>query len=490
VRKTLFASIAALVLAAVLASSARSAAPSPRPGFPRAGDDSAAGRTVVLGRPTDRSMAANVLSDQSVEAYVEYGQASGTYGQSTAAQILPAGQPAEIVLSGLQPDARYYYRLRYRSPGGGVYAADPESAFRTQRSPGSSFVFGIQADSHPERTKTMFDAALYAITLASAAADQPDFYISLGDDFSVDTLKSVTADTVAQLYLDQRAWLAPLGRSAPLFLVNGNHEQGAAYLLDGTPNNVAVYAQTARNRVFSQPAPDGFYTGDASNVPYIGLLRDYYAWTWGDALFAVIDPYWHSPIAVDNDYAGGDKTRDLWQATLGAEQYQWLKSTLENSPARYKFVFAHHVNGTGRGGVEGAGLYEWGGRSPSGSYDFDAKRPGWGLPIHQLMARNKVTIFFQGHDHLFVRQSLDGIVYQECPIPADYTYTDFNEDAYISGVRFPNAGHLRVTVAPDGVRVEYVRAFLPGDESSSQKNGAVAYSYSTDGKIKGGGIRR
>ena len=42
------------------------------------------------------------------------------------------------------------------------------------------------------------------------------------------------------------------------------------------------------------------------------------------------------------------------------------------------------------------------------------------------------------------------------------------------GIKLPNAGHLRVTVSVDEVRVEYVRAFLPKDEGGEQKNGAVA----------------
>ena len=33
--------------------------------------------------------------------------------------------------------------------------------------------------------------------------------------------------------------------------------------LDGTPDNVAVWAQTSRNAYYPQPAPDVFYTGDA-----------------------------------------------------------------------------------------------------------------------------------------------------------------------------------------------------------------------------------
>ena len=97
------------------------------------------------------------------------------------------------------------------------------------------------------------------------------------------------------------------------------------------------------------------------------------------------------------------------------------------------------------------------------------------------MAENGVTIFFQGHDHLFARQELDGVTYQEVPCPADPTYSTFNEDAYISGVKQPNSGYLRVTVSPQNTTVDYVKSYLPGKEKLSGKNGMVAYSYTLSG---------
>jgi hypothetical protein len=280
----------------------------------------------------------------------------------------------------------------------------------------------------------------------------------------------VNASTVSALYASQRTFLAQV--ASPVFLVNGNHEQAALANLDGTAGNVAVWAQKARNAYFPQPAPDGFYTGDPAPVDPIGLLRDYYAWTWGDALFVVIDPYWHSSVPVDNVFGGGSKARDLWSITLGNDQYQWLKRTLETSSAKYKFVFAHHVNGTGRGGVELAQSYEWGNTA-----QVAAHRPGWDKTIHQLMADNHVSIFFQGHDHIFVRQELDGVVYQTLPEPANPFYSLENEDAYQSGDKFPNSGYVRVTVAPEQAKVEYVRSYLPKDEINGLQSGQVAFSY-------------
>ena len=337
-------------------------------------------------------------------------------------------------------------------------------------------MFELQGDSHPER-RHQFDPELYARTLRGVAADHPDFYILMGDDFSVDTLPVVNAQTVAQRYRLQRPFLSLVGQGSPLFLVNGNHEQAALANIDGTPDNVAVWAQNARDEFFPQPAPDGFYTGNPEKMPYIGWLRDYYAWTWGDALFVVIDPYWHSDKPVDNVFGGGPKNRDLWSVTLGDTQYRWLQRTLESSTARYKFVFTHHVLGTGRGGVELAGLFEWGGKNRKGVDEFRQRRPGWEMPIHQLMVKHGVTIFFQGHDHLFSRQELDGITYQTLPEPADPNYAQYFPEAYRSGDLLPNSGRVRVTVTPTKIRVEYVRSVLPGIRSDGKVDGEIDFAY-------------
>lgn len=104
-------------------------------------------------------------------------------------------------------------------------------------------------------------------------------------------------------------------------------------------------------------------------------------------------------------------------------------------------------------------------------------RPGWPQPIHALMAAHHVNVFFQGPDHIWVLRSLDGVTYQTLSEPADPNYSLFNADAYLSGDRLPNTGYTRVVVSPDGVRVEYVRTYLPGDEEAGYRNGEVAFRY-------------
>lgn len=436
---------------------------------------------IVPGTPSGSSIKLNVYSaEQSGLFFISYGVSSGAYDHSSDLYSLKSGVPLEIPLSDLSADAKYYYRLNFKSSAENSFGYTDEFSFHTARTSGSTFVFGVQGDSHPEREKSEFDPALYRRTLQTAAADNPDFYILLGDDFSVDNLNylTVTLAQVAERYSIQRPYLGIIGKTSPVYLVNGNHEQAARYLLNGTSDNVAVWAQNARNSFYSQPAPDAFYSGNTEQIQYVGLLRNYFSWTWGDALFIVIDPYWESPVCVDEPFDGSAKRSNLWDVTHGDAQYQWLKTTLEQSAAKYKFVFAHHVMGTGRGGIDIAGKYEWGGYNNNGKWGLSANRPSWTKPIHQLMADNKVTIFFQGHDHVWVTQSLDGVVYQTLPEPADPNYSLFNADAFLSGDKLPNTGYARVTVSPSLVKVEYVRIYLPADEGAGKVSGSAVYSYS------------
>jgi len=110
---------------------------------------------------------------------------------------------------------------------------------------------------------------------------------------------------------------------------------------------------------------------------------------------------------------------------------------------------------------------------------FAAHRPGWpsSKSIHQLFVDNGVDIFFHGHDHIYAREEVDGVIYQECPFPA-YAgnvpgFGVYKDDPPRTIVK-SDSGHLRITVSPEKVTVDYVRAFLPG----AGPNGKIEYSYS------------
>ncbi len=166
--------------------------------------------SVLLGCPTDTRVTANVGSMQAQEVYIEFSLQPSIYTAHTATKRIAPEMSIEVLLDHLQPNTRWYYRLRYHSFGQTEFAAAAPQSFHTQRAPGSSFVFELQGDSHPERPQ-QFDAGLYAQTLSLAAADAPDFYITMGDDFSVDALSELTQKTVAQRYAIQRPYLALIG---------------------------------------------------------------------------------------------------------------------------------------------------------------------------------------------------------------------------------------------------------------------------------------
>ena len=448
---------------------------------------------VILGRPTSTSIAISFLPSESLSFYIEYGTSRTSFLKKSTVTRASSDTPSVVEISGLKASTKHFYRIRTKRDSETKFAMGKTNSFSTAKAAGSTFSFSVHGDTHPERAGKMFNAELYSVTMANVLAQQPDFHILLGDDFSIDPLidkGQANQANVEKIYRTHRNWLAIAGANVPIFLVNGNHEQAAAYLLDGTANNPAVLAGNARLKYYPLPAPNRFYTGDSIEIPNVGLPRDYYAWTWGDALFVSIDPYWHSKQAVDNvagvsadttDKGGGKgggsgKTTNLWNVGIGDEQYAWLKQTLESSKAKYKFVFAHHVLGTGRGAVEVSTNYEWGGKDPKGQSTFAKERPNWELPIHDLMVKNGVSIFFQGHDHIFVTQERDGLIYQSMPNPADDTFSMFNEAAYLTGTKAPNSGHVRVTIAPTEAKVEYFLAARAQD--TGRTNLATAHSYS------------
>jgi hypothetical protein len=423
---------------------------------------------IVLSRPTDSSVTASLLSSDAIEAYIEYGTEPGVYSSQTTMSAVQAQVPHNIIIQNLQPNTGYYYRLCFRRPGEAYYAQRPEYSFHTQRAAGAAFTFDIQADSHLYDHKC--SPQLYQIALQNEVADCPDFVLDLGDTFGDDHDLTIGPADMMQLHLDQRPYLGQIGRSAPVFLCIGNHEAECGAYMNGTGSNLAIYATQARQYYYANPVPDSFYSGNTAVESFVGLPQNYYAWTWGDALFVVLDVYRYETASP--------KPSDLWEWTIGKDQYDWFKRTLEQSSAKYKFVFAHHVLGQTRGAAGCANLCEWGGYDKNGTWMFDSKRPGWAMPLHQLMVQNGVTVFFQGHDHLFARETLDGVIYQEVPMPSDGTYHvgDVNADAY-TGDTLNNSGHLRVAVSGSQVKVDYVRAWLPQDCNSTNVNGQVAYTY-------------
>lgn len=435
---------------------------------------------VMLARPTATSVTASILFETPMESYVVYGAKRGNYKDSTTLITHKAGVPDNVVMANCKSDTRYFYRIRYRKAGTTAFTSTDEFSFQTQRAQGTSFRFLIEADEHLYDKKGI--RSMYQVTLDNMAKDSADFLLSLGDIFGDDhTPATTTSADMQELHKDYRQYLGDVCHSMPFFVCLGNHEGEMGYYLKQTPpDNIAVYGTLWRKYYYPNPVPDNFYSGNSAKEAFgIDLPENYYAWTWGDALFVVLDVYRHCDI--------NEKPQN-WDWTLGEAQYQWFRETLSKSTAKYKFVFAHHVRGQGRGAIDMAKGFEWGGYDNGGRWQFTDRRPGWELPIHQLMVKYGVNVFFQGHDHLFAKEELDNVVYQEVPMPSDSTYEIgvlANADAY-KGITLNGTGHIRVDVKPEGVTVDYIRSYLPADTvGGTRVNREVAHSYTVQARATG-----
>lgn len=464
-----------------------------------------------LGMPTDTSVTLNVVATLNQYAFVEYGTTPGSYTNATPVTLFAIDgakpefyNPIEITIPGLQPNTEYYYRFRHRDTTATTFKTRGERSFHTARPRGTPFVFTITADPHLDVNS---DLPLFIRAMDNIAADSPDIHIDLGDIFMTDKLADGVTGVPPQFFggltlnqsrLNDRALFfrnqfERVCHSVPFFYTQGNHEAEYGYTFNAAAdkqNNIPAWNLKARKAFYPTPVPNSFYTGNATPKDYtggtLGLLENYYAYEWGDALFITLDPFW-------NTTTNPNSADDAWQWTLGKPQYDWLKITLQNSSAKYKFVFMHHLiggtttlaNGTtpqfaARGGVEVADKYEWGGKNADGSIGFVTKRPGWEMPIHDLLVANKVNAVFHGHDHLYACQTLDGIVYLECPQPGTPNFTSLGsagDGKYKTGVLLPNSGHIRVSAGPSQAMAEYVRAYRTADETVFRHNGDVSHRF-------------
>ena len=438
---------------------------------------------IVLGAPTADSVRLKLYSaDQAGTVSINYRADGEAIDKQTSALTLNRATILDVELAGLKAGTAYRYRVLLK-PSTGAEIQSREYRFQTARLAGSTFTFTIQADSHLDENS---DLDVYKRTLGNVLADQADFHIDLGDTFMTEKHAEPFTAVVAQpgskatldsRYVYERANFGLLTHSSPLFLVNGNHDAELGWLVDGTAQNIAVWAAKARLEFFPIPQPGRFYTGDSFVDPNAGNRVAWYAWTWGDAQIIVLDPFWNTRQRANSD---------PWNFTLGDKQYQWLTETLAASTAKFKIVFIHNLvgglDGAMRGGIEAAPFYEWGGKNLDGSDGFATRRPGWAMPIHALLVKHKVAAVFHGHDHLYAKQDLDGIVYQTVPQPSarnsNNGATLAKDYHYDSGTILSSSGHLRITVSPTEMTSKYIRAWLPKDETSTRKNGQIDHEWS------------
>ena len=364
-----------------------------------------------------------VNSSSVVQAYFEYGVKSGTYLSKSSSFAAKKTGETLVPINGLKAATKYFFRLRY-STNGKTFLATLPITFVTSASTGNS-IFAIQADPHMDENSS---AEIYNQTLDLIAASGASFLMDLGDIFMVDKLADKSEANIRARFELMKGYYTRL-KGVPLKIVLGNHDGELGYSSFNTKKYRAEY-----------------FPEQTSEVSYFSIVES-------DVLHIALDPFTYTTSAPK---------ADGWQWTLGKTQYDWLLKTLQNSKEQHKFVYLHHLlvgDAQSRGGTHIASYNEWGGKNLDGSEGFNQQRPGWGKPIHQLLKEYGVAIVFKGHDHLYVKEELDGIVYQTLPQPS-HPGEATNSAApygYSGGKIVGGSGYLRVKTDPQGVLVDFVR---------------------------------
>ena len=286
--------------------------------------------------------------------------------------------------------------------------------------------FAVEADPHMDERS---NAEVFLSTIKQINASRPAFLVDLGDIFMVDKLPEKSDEAIRGRFELMKGFYDQIDVSIPLHFAMGNHDAEAGW-----------------DKVNAHAYREDYFPEETSDL-------NYYSFEDADSLFIVLDPFSYT-IKKPKD--------DGWGWTLGKTQYDWLATTLAASHATHKFVFIHHLVGggpEGRGGVEWAEFFEWGGSNADCTAGFDAHRPGWGIPIKDVLEKYGVDAVFKGHDHFYAHQELDGITYQTLPQPS-HPGSQLNHDpalfGYTTGSILGGSGFLRVTTQDSGVSIEFV----------------------------------
>jgi 3',5'-cyclic AMP phosphodiesterase CpdA len=288
---------------------------------------------------------------------------------------------------------------------------------------GADLAYGNQGD----------PSTLSAVSTAIAAASA-DFLVNLGDMLDYHqygfNVPPPSAEIARSAYVNYRDTLGQLAGSAGHFAVIGgwDGENGC---------NTAAEIERSRSQrllYLPGPEPDTYPEGGSE-------LQDYYAFTWGDALFVVLNVYTYTPgCHLLGNFPG---LPDDW--TLGQAQLDWLRATLAASRSKWKFLLIHHPVGGNAGNDVDSAYGRGGGR---------AAHVGEQEVVHQMMLQYGVQIMFYGHDHVFTDMVVDGIHYSlpgSAGAPWKFTEAETGYTTF-----WPDSGWGRVDVTPDSVHVQFV----------------------------------
>lgn len=387
--------------------------------------------------PTAHGFGLSVVLDQGSPASLGVrvrAAGTATWG-GAAAPVVRSFDLAEWRVDGLAAGARYEYEVVGRSTMGetALYAG----SLVTQRPAGASFTFALISDTHIGADlaySNQGDETTLASVSHEIAAASPDFLVNLGDMLDYHqygfNVPPPDAATARQAYVNYRASLGSLSGNASHYPVIGGWDSESGC------NTAQEIERSRSQRLLYLPSPgSGTYPEGGSPS------EDYYAYTWGDALFVVLNVYTYTPSC--HLLSGDPGLPDDW--TLGQTQLDWLRQTLANSRSKWKFLLIHHPVGGNAGDDANSAYGRGGGR---------AAQVGEQKIVHQMMRDYGVQILFYGHDHVFTDMAVDGIHYSLPGSAGAIWMFSGAETGYETS--WPDSGWARVDVTPDQVHVQFV----------------------------------
>jgi predicted phosphodiesterase len=394
-----------------------------------------------LARPTDSSILINARNGPLKSRFaLEIRNSGDEEWRSAGSSILiDANSFVEWEIDDLDGGCEYEYRLNGEAALKGT-AQVAQGRFVTQRSSGSSYIAALMTDSH----MGTFDEGSNEVNtfddvLRNIVRDEPDFVIALGDNVAWGGSRSSRnwtqndSSEAKRAYEMYRRHMAVLSPISSYFGVIGNWEGESGKFPRESIENCA----SIRRKYCPNPDSMTYDQGGSEN-------QDYYAFTWGDVLWIILNVQSYTTSTKPAIPAVQDVgVIEDW--TLGEAQVAWLQKVLQSSRETFKFICIHHVVG-GNGGDEWNTLYGRGGGR--------AVNSGEQKTIHSLMIRYGVQALFYGHDHVFVHDIVDGIHYVlpgSCGAPWKF-------DEKVTGYRkyWTDSGHARLRVSPKEVQVEFI----------------------------------
>lgn len=365
---------------------------------------------------------------------------------------IPAGTPQifQAHLEKLKAGTRYEFEVLDASA---QLQPQGQGVFTTQRTDPAPFSFVAMTDAHINPSNPERDPILRALS-DTATLYKPDLVLHLGDN--IQTVGSTHGGPAQHpshtphFYLYWRNALGKLQAQAAQYVLNGNWEGENGW----HPEPNRTWARDAR--MLLAPAPDNALHPEGGSKD-----QDYYAFTWGDALFVTLNVTGYNTI--NHEHTNGPGRADDW--TLGKDQYEWLEKTLANSKATWKFIFIHHAVGGNAGDDVNSRYGRGGGR---------AAQVGEQAKVHALLKKYNVPIFFYGHDHVFTDMEVDGIHYicaGGAGAPWKFATDETGYENYI-----PESGFTLVDINGDKASVSYIKA------SPTNPKGEVLYKLELKAK--------